>query len=311
MSNVNYAEKIAKCEEFIAKKNNLITKRRKQIDKAVERLNPHLKAIGVGKVVFYNEDEAKRIRNSLDAYCGNRGYYEVAHASEIYDIICDLHTYLESIDNCKSAIADKEKTVLTYRQRLAKEEDKDTLINQMPSVFREFRNDLIVKWDAFDIEHRPIIERINGRVRNAEYRLHRQKRYVREERFCHTEEELATSRANRKWNAIYNRLERMLEYRYKPYSHLEYLIGLSDEKIHELNVESTRNLILDLYERVIKITGAITDASGLHVTRGNDGFAVINGIVYGESGVARVESHGCAGYNIVRYYVRTNVYPVH
>ena len=72
------------------------------------------------------------------------------------------------------------------------------------------------------------------------------------------------------------------------------------------NQRDGENLILDLLKRVTKITGPVTDWSGLRVTQGNMG-AVLNGIVIGEEGKARVESILAGGYAIQRLHVRTLV----
>lgn len=81
----------------------------------------------------------------------------------------------------------------------------------------------------------------------------------------------------------------------------------SDEDIEKANKKAVDQLILNLFERVIDKTGKITDASCLTVSNGNSGYAVINGVVYGEKGNAIVESIGAGGYNIQRYHIRTLV----
>ncbi len=314
---VNYADKIAKCEEAIAKKQNLIAKREKQIEKAKGELNPLLESIGCPQVVWLNKEESDRvdafIRNELLTKHPDKGYYEVYPLGDIHEILYNIHEYQYSIKEAQGVIEDKQKTLAKYRAQVDKEQNKDLLIEQMPAVFREFRNELLTNWDEFDIRNRPVIEKIHSWYTDAKYKISSRIQRVPYEYSWKslTDEQKAMQEEVKKQNRPFNRMMRYLEARYKPYSHLEYLIGLSDEEIHTKNVEATRALILELYERVIKYTGAITDAFNLHVTKGNDGFATINGYVEGEKGTAKVESHGCAGYNIVRYYVRTNVYPVH
>ncbi len=80
---------------------------------------------------------------------------------------------------------------------------------------------------------------------------------------------------------------------------------LEDEKIKARNERDGKNLILDLLKRVTKITGAVTDWSGLHLTQGNMGL-VLNGLVIGEDGKARVESIYAEG-PIQRLHIRTLV----
>ena len=59
----------------------------------------------------------------------------------------------------------------------------------------------------------------------------------------------------------------------------------------------------DLINRVIAITGPITDASGLYVGLKGD----LDGQVVGEKGIAHVQTIGAGGYNIQCYHYRTLV----
>ena len=87
------------------------------------------------------------------------------------------------------------------------------------------------------------------------------------------------------------------------------LWGMTDAQIHDDNVKSAKKIILDLLKRVTKITGPVVDWSNLNVTAGNGGFAVLNGIVIGEDGKARVESIYAEG-PVQRLHVRTLVKPI-
>lgn len=81
----------------------------------------------------------------------------------------------------------------------------------------------------------------------------------------------------------------------------------SDEHIHQENIKAAKNIILDLINRVSYKTGEITDFSGLRINANNQGFAVLNGIVFGKKGSAEVESILAGGYNIQRLHVRVLV----
>lgn len=56
--------------------------------------------------------------------------------------------------------------------------------------------------------------------------------------------------------------------------------------------EEKKNKLLDLMARVTKVTGTITDATGLHIEKGD-----INGIIIGDRGKAKVQTIGAGGYN--------------
>lgn len=56
-----------------------------------------------------------------------------------------------------------------------------------------------------------------------------------------------------------------------------------------------------IIERTTKITGKITDATGLKIGAKND----LNGYIIGEKGTAKVQTIGAGGYNIQCYHFRT------
>lgn len=91
---------------------------------------------------------------------------------------------------------------------------------------------------------------------------------------------------------------------------LKLIASESDESIEKGARDDARALILDLNSRVSGYVGEATDCSGLKVTRGTHGCAVLNGIVIGSKGRCEVKSKGVAGYNIVRWHIRVNVLPV-
>ena len=81
----------------------------------------------------------------------------------------------------------------------------------------------------------------------------------------------------------------------------------TDEEIHSANVNDARILVIDLYNRVRGITGEVTDWGGIRSTYGNDGITVLNGVVVGKEGTAKVESILAGGYNIQRLHIRVLV----
>lgn len=85
---------------------------------------------------------------------------------------------------------------------------------------------------------------------------------------------------------------------------------VTDEKIHADNERDAKALILDLYYRVKDVTGEVTDWSDIHATQGTGGFTVLNGVVEGKEGRARVESILAGGYNIQRLHVRVLVHSI-
>ncbi len=74
----------------------------------------------------------------------------------------------------------------------------------------------------------------------------------------------------------------------------------SDIDIHKENEKDAKTLIIDLYRRVIAITGEVTDHSNMRIGNGFN----LNGIVRGREGTCKVESILAGGHNIQRLHVR-------
>jgi chromosome segregation ATPase len=95
---------------------------------------------------------------------------------------------------------------------------------------------------------------------------------------------------------------------FERYTYSDYQLRYkTNEQIHKDNVEAAKYLILDLYHRVERITGEITDWSSVHATAGAQGMTVLNGFVVGKEGRCEVESILAGGYNIQRLHVRVLV----
>lgn len=84
---------------------------------------------------------------------------------------------------------------------------------------------------------------------------------------------------------------------------------MSDEQIHNSNVQEAKLEILALYNRIKDITGTVNDWNGIECEVGNLGL-VLTGIVYGKAGTAKVETVLAGGYNIQRLHIRTLVHEI-
>ena len=160
-----------------------------------------------------------------------------------------------------------------YRKALKAEEDKEATFNQLPQVLIDFKNHLIDRWDRFDQWKREEIKRI-----------YRDSSIKYEERSYKLRNQFGTG-----W----------YEFMY-----------LTDTQIHNANVKAAELIVMNLVNRTIELCGQITDCSDLSLESDNQGYLIINGLVIGESGKARVESIGAGGYNIQRYHIRVLVKPV-
>lgn len=95
------------------------------------------------------------------------------------------------------------------------------------------------------------------------------------------------------------------------YGPSEYMfLQKTEAQIDKDNRRDAKDIILNLYTRVIDITGDVTDWAHLYPTQGSNGFTVLNGLVTGVNGTAKVESIVAGGYNIQRLHIRVLVHRV-
>ena len=168
------------------------------------------------------------------------------------------------------ALYDARKCLEKYQKQLETTNDKENTLTDMPEVLKQFRNNLIERWDRYDLWKKEQIRKEYS-DKNIEYRTR-----------CMN----LRNKWGRGWYDFYQ---------------------LSDEQIHKNNVTAADTLILNLIDRTIELAGKITDCAGLRIDYDNQGYSIINGLVIGEKGKARVESIGAGGYNIQRYHIRVLV----
>ena len=293
--------RIEKTEDAIAKKNALIDKRFKAIGKCIEGMKKAIANLG-GHIDFEFSEDVEKIdeQNSVaEKYIQSKGIVNGNWNNAWYDILWDYHykisDYTESIKNARRDIEDKEATLSTYRERLAKAEEKENALNNLPACMIEFMNSTIELWDSWDKWRRESVKEAHKEY----YALCDEERKARREHGKDSEEAKELSREARELIESYTSFE---------WNNLYYL---KDDEIHERNVKAGKDLILDLYNRVAEIVGKFENAENLKVTRGNKDLAVINGTVEGNGRIAKVQSIGAGGYNIQRFHIRTLVHEVH
>ena len=180
----------------------------------------------------------------------------------------DIEHYTDDISRLEREINETTLSLAEYRKQLTGLMDRvSVLITDMPDILKGLKEELVERWDKWDIERR---DRIQSDYRELDYKEFSRK-----------------------------------------YTHADVMFkGKSDEQIHDDNVQSAENLIIDLIYRVRKITGEITDWSNICASAGTGGFTVLNGTVIGKEGIACVESITAGGYNIQRLHIRVLVYSV-
>lgn len=230
-----------------------------------------------------------------------------------------IQTLKDRIQNAESKIEKKQATIQKKTEWIAKKEAK--LIN-LPDQER--------KWAEWDIQNwKDDIQRLKKEIAEVQSSLESYKKQLsgeiakEEVLLKEIPESMKRMQAElvEKWDAwdIERRNHLKEEYKLLGWSEFhkkhktraDYLFkDLTDEQIHNSNLQDAKCLILDLYYRVKHITGEITDWSGIRAEQGTWGFTVLNGVVIGKEGRCKVESILAGGYNIQRLHIRVLTYEI-
>ena len=321
--------KIAKKEEDIRKKRQLIEKRNTAIDKQLKILEKYLTS------------EETELLNSYISYVSEHGDWKLPEEYSIRDIhinhdsefrrdfgfaddpLYKIRDAVDSIYNSNRAIGEYKATLDKYNDQLSKIKQKEKEVDEIPEVLKDFMNQMIEAWDEYDYNIKDnsqsyyydlVAKRDKVIPRDLRSKDKREKLLelypTYRERYDNSDEyhKYYVIRAvEDKFEDEYINIPFKKEFG-ESVQYARNLWHMSKEEIHKANLESGKTLILNLVNRVTKITGPITSWSGLHITHGNRG-AVINGIVEGEDGKAKVESILASG-PIQRLHVRTLVHKV-
>lgn len=293
--------RIGKTEETIAKKNALIEKRFKAIQKHIDGMKKAVADLG-GQIDFdFSEDitaistQNDTARTYIQTVGVRNGDWDNRWYSILWDFCYKIEDCTESVKNARMDIAEKEQILEKYQKALSEAEQRENVYETMPACMREFMDGMIECWDAWDRMRRESAKN----DRETYWKLHDEYRTAVREHGNKSDEAKGINREMREIQEQYTQFQ---------WNELPYL---KDDEIHALNVKAGRSLVTDLYDRVSAITGQFGDADSLKVTRDNRGFAVINGTVTGNNGrTAKVQSVGAGGWNIQRFHIRTLVHEV-
>lgn len=322
---IKSATNVADVEAKISKKQAEIDKKRAWIAKKEDAIKKKL-ALLSGKI---SDDEYTQLVACLDelkvtprrkinddaridtwALVRKYGYnYDTPEGKALYSIKEDA----ESIYNSKEAIKEAQAIVDKYNAQLDTIKQKDKAIDEIPECLKEFMNKIIAKWDNYDItlrdESQPFYQELKAKAdeilyADNPYHMYSLKQQKLKEMYPDVEDTWRDSLSQRFEDDYIN--HPFVQRFHVDLNYARSFWKLTDEQIHKANVESGKRIILDLVNRVTKITGPVRDWSGLHVTTGNSGGAVLNGIVIGDDGKAKVESIYAEG-PIQRLHIRTLV----
>lgn len=310
--------KIAKKQAEIDKKEAWIAKKEDAITKKLALLKGNIDDTEYDNLVAYLEllknYNSHRLPDhaEVNTWALVRKYgwnFEDKYGSALYSITNDA----ESIYNSKYAIKEAQQVLDNYKSKLSALKAKADEVDRIPDCLKAFLDDIVSRWDAYDFNIRDNSPAYYRELKNVadEILYSGADSWNRWEVEKAKLAELYPDLPSSGWGMTRERkfkeehIINPFEARFGSLKYAQGLWGQSDEWIHKQNQRDGENLILDLLKRVTKITGPVTDWSGLHITQGNMG-AVLNGIVVGEEGKARVESIYASG-PVQRLHIRTLV----
>ena len=321
--------KIAKKQADIDKKKALISKRETAIDKQRKILEKYL-----------NSDEIEHINRYID-YVVNHGTYKMPTELEIWQIsrnhesqfkrdfgfaddpIYKVRDAVESIYNANRAIEEAQAILDKYRNQLNTIKQKEKQVDEIPEILKDFMNQLIDEWDRFDKNirdnSREFYDELKAKMDELVPDIYSKEGtekllelYPRYQRWWEYPDKRLTIKFSMRDDFKADYLEKPFKKKFGVSTdYAMNLWNISDDKIHDANVKEGKRVILDLVNRVTKITGPITDWSGLHATPGNGGWTVLNGYVIGEDSKARVETILAGRKKKKKLHCRTLVKEIH
>ena len=311
--------KIAKKQAEIDKKTAWIQKKEDNIKKKLDLLSGVIDDSDYSALVDYLE-----LLKNYDSYRLPEGSVEVntwdlvrkynfSFDDKFGKALYSIDEDAKSIFNSKCAIREAEGVISNYNEKLSKERAKGEILDNIPECLKDFMQDLIEVWDEYDINLRdtskPYYTELKSKADEILYAGDTNS-FNRYETSRKVLKELYPDVREYQRSTMFD--QQYIEYPFRKrfdisVGNAKILWRTSDEQIHEDNTKAAKAVILELLNRVTKITGPVVDWSGLHVTAGNNGLATLNGVVIGEDGKARVESITAGGYNIQRLHIRTLV----
>lgn len=236
----------------------------------------------------------------------------------------------EKVTKCENTIERHKKQLEKKQAKLLRVEWMAQYMDNLKAVMWDEEKRLAYKkatgdelyWDCCDVQSKE--EDIKGAKRKLEdqkkvvdnWREKLDKQVQKElmiatlvpEAFKEAKEELVESwtQSDLNMKAVISKASEELDYKtfskMYSYSAREFYLYKEEEDFRKINERDADMWLLDLYNRVVAVTGEITDASGIRW-----GGKCLDGIIIGKEGKAIVETIGAGGYNIQRWHLRTLV----
>ena len=297
--------KVNKAKDTVDKKLSTIERHKKQLDRCIK---------------IFNDISLRYTDKTYEDW--NRQDVIETDIREIYWAWCDVENKKDDI-KCATKKYEEAQTIYNnWLEKLAKEEVKQQYISDsVPEIIKEFLNDwkeTVIKWckekaDKYREDKKELRNAINKKYfeyinANKEH----YSSYIRPNIInnydpnYNYEQHVYVYSTYRKVKEEYgiNELEDSFKVKYNIPLLQGYINNrYNDEWLDKTVEQEKQNKLIDLMNRVTKITGTITNASGLYIANNGN----LDGIIVGERGMASVNTIDAGGYNIQCYHFRTLV----
>lgn len=306
-------DKVTNAEQKVAKCEATVEKHKVQLQKKIDKFNKLADKLGYEHYDSY--DSFYELNNAIT---------DTSIRDDLVWAYTEIENKEEDIKTAESKVADAEKVLKNWQEKLNKEEANLQYINnEIPQILIDFLNDwkehcreyVLTMTDKYFEEKQELRDTINTYC--WEYIVDNKDKF--DYLFNNYPDNFATFnnsinytqyinsyRDFKEFESIYNvkELKKSLENKYNNYFVQFYISHRQDINALDKELEKEKNnKLLDLMNRVTAITGIITDTTNLKINAKGD----IDGIIYGEKGNCKVTTIGAGGYNIQCFHYRVLV----
>lgn len=306
-------DKVTNAEQKVAKCEATVEKHKVQLQKKIDKFNKLADKLGYEHYDSY--DSFYELNNAIT---------DTSIRDDLVWAYTEVENKEEDINTAESKVADAEKVLKNWQEKLNKEEANLQYINnEIPQILIDFLDDwkehcreyVLTMADKYFEEKQELKDTINTYC--WEYIVDNKDKFdylfnsysgnfATFNNSINYAQYINNYKDSKEFESIYNvkELKNSLENKYNNYFVQFYISHRQDINALDKELEKEKNnKLLDLMNRVTAITGIITDTTNLKINAKGD----IDGIIYGEKGNCKVTTIGAGGYNIQCFHYRVLV----
>lgn len=306
-------DKVTNAEQKVAKCEATVEKHKVQLQKKIDKFNKLADKLGYEHYDSY--DSFYELNNAIT---------DTSIRDDLVWAYTEVENKEEDINTAESKVADAEKVLKNWQEKLDKEEANLQYINnEIPQILIDFLDDwkehcreyVLTMADKYFEEKQELKDTINTYC--WEYIVDNKDKFdylfnsysgnfATFNNSINYAQYINNYKDSKEFESIYNvkELKKSLENKYNNYFVQFYISHRQDINALDKELEKEKNnKLLDLMNRVTAITGTITDTTNLKINAKGD----IDGIIYGEKGNCKVITIGAGGYNIQCFHYRVLV----